>query len=193
MRGRLMIGGVLIASITLLGLGGPALAQDGVAREQLPRSLGGMMHDMMGGGMMDHGGMMGIVPSKGEESGGIEHQRGFLLRRPISLMLEMREELKLTPDQVAKLETLRSDLQRRAEEKFQILRERHRELRQTLGADRVDLVRAEATLKDIGSIRTELALDRLNVIEQGKAVLTPDQGEELKSLSTQAHCPGKKT
>ena len=187
---RLMIGGLIIASIILFGIGGSALAQDHVARGESP--MMGMRHGMMGGGMTDHGSMVGM-PSEEEPSGEIEHHQGFLLRRPISLMLELKEELKLTPEQVAKLETLRSDLQKRAEEKFQILRARNGELRQTLGADRVDLARAETILKDIGSIRTELALDRLKVIEQGKAALTPDQWEKLKSLSTQAHCPGMKT
>lgn len=190
---RMLIGGVLIAGITLFGFGGSALAQDPVASEQSSMPMMGMMHGMMGGGMMDHGGMMGIIPSEGEESGEIEHHRGFLLQRPISLMLELKEDLKLTPEQITKLETLRSDLQKRSEEKFQILRERHGELRQTLGADRVDLGRAEATLKGIASLRTELALDRLNVIEQGKAVLTPDQWKRLKTLSAQAHCHEMRT
>ncbi|MFQ5882839.1 MAG: Spy/CpxP family protein refolding chaperone [Candidatus Methylomirabilales bacterium] len=180
---RLMRGGLLIASITLLGFEGSALARDQVAYEQSLMPMTGMMHGMMGPGMM------GPSPTLGGHMG--KHIAFF--DRPITLMLERKAELKLTPEQVAKLENLRAGFQKKAEEGFQTLRELHGELAKIVGTDKVDLAKAEATLKSIAARRSDLALKRIEVIEEGKSVLTDEQRATFTRLSATEHCSGMET
>ncbi|MFQ5846901.1 MAG: Spy/CpxP family protein refolding chaperone [Candidatus Methylomirabilales bacterium] len=183
MKGRLMVGGVLIASITVLGIAGSALARNQGSGEQSSMSMMGMMDGRTGPGTM------GYSPGPGHEMR--EHMG--LLHRPITRMLERKAELKLTPEQVAKLENLRAGFQKMAEEGFQTLRERYGELAKIVGTDKVDLAKAEATLKSIAALRSDLALERIRVVEQGKSVLTAEQWMALKQLRDKGHCPGMKT
>ena len=88
---RLMMSGLLIASITLLGLGGFALAQERAACDQLPTPMDGMTGP----------GMVGLPHAPWGEMG--QHHIG-LFHRPITLMLERQNDLKLRSEQVAKLE-----------------------------------------------------------------------------------------
>lgn len=180
---RLMIGGLLVLGITLLGISGAALARNQVGREQSPTPMMGMMDGRTGAGMMEYS------PGPGHEMRG--HMG--LFDRPINLMLTLKDDLKLTSEQAAKLETLRASFQKKAEEGFRTLRERYGELRETLGADRVDLAKAEATLKSIAALRTDIALKRIEVIEDGKSVLTDEQRATFTRLSAMEHCSGMET
>ena len=177
---RLMMSGLLIASITLLGLGGSTLAQERAACDQLPTPMDGMTRP----------GMVGLPHAPWGEMG--QHHIG-LFHRPITLMLERQNDLKLRSEQVAKLETLRASFEKKADEGLRTVRERYGELREILGEDRVDLDKAEAALKAIAALRSDLTLERIRVIEEGKSVLTAEQWTALKNLRDEEDCPGMKT
>jgi len=183
MKRRLMLSGLLVGSLTVLGLAEPALAWDGVACDHSPGSAMGTM-----GGPTEPG-MMGYSPGRGSAMG--EHM-GFL-DRPITIMLNLKHQLKLTPEQAAKLESLRGSFQKKAEEGFRTLQAQYGELAKTLNADKVDVARAEATLKGIATLETDLALERIRVIEEGKSVLTAEQRTTFKELREEEHCPDMKT
>ncbi len=151
------------------------MARERAACDQLPTPMNGMMGPGMMGPPARLGGQMGA-------------HVGFA-DRPITLMLERRDDLKLTSEQVAKLETLRAGFEKKAEEGFRTLQEQHGELQRILGADRVHLAKAEATLKTIAALRTDIALKRIEVIEEGKSVLTEEQWATFKKLSARQHCP----
>ncbi len=57
----------------------------------------------------------------------------------------------------------------------------------------MDLDKAEAALKGIAALRSDLTLERIRVIEEGKSVLTAEQWTAFKELRDEEHCPGMKT
>ena len=116
---------------------------------------------MMGPGGMMGGGMMG---------------HGSTSDRPwITVMLDHREELGLSAEQIGRLLTLRDGFTKEARKKDDALEKVERELDQLLGPGPVELSAVEAKLKQAEAIRTDLRLSRIKVIEEGKAVLTPEQ------------------
>lgn len=179
MKRGLMIAGLLVVGITVLGMAGSALAEDHVCYEQ-----SAPMDGMTGPGMVR------LPHARWGEMG--QHHIG-VFHRPITLMLERQDDLKLRSEQVAKLETLRGSFEKKADEGLRTLRERYGELREILGEDRVDLDKAEAALKAIAALRSDLTLERIRVIEEGKSVLTAEQWTALKNLRDEEHCRGMKT
>ncbi len=131
---------------------------------------GGMMgpDGMMGGGMMGPGGMMG----------GATNDRPW-----ITIMLDQRQELGLSAEQVGTLFDLRENFQRVARSKMEELQRTEQELDRMLGPGPVDLAAVEAKLKEIEAKRTDLRLSRLKVIEQAKQVLTADQQKRLVAVA----------
>lgn len=100
----------------------------------------------------------------------------------ISIMLEHRQELALTPAQVHELERLRTDFQREAIKRDADLRVAEMDLAALLKADPVDLGKAEAKIREIERLRADLRIARVRTIEQGKAQLTPEQRAKLAGL-----------
>ncbi len=159
---------VAVAMVVFGGLGAaaPASAQDGQSR---PHSGG------MPGGM---GGMMGGGPTA---------------ERPwISLALQQRDQLALTAEQVTRLEALRAEFQKEAIQRSTDLEAAETELQELLAADPADLGKVEAKLRQIEAIRTDLRFRRIKTLEEGKALLTPEQRKKLASLGPRASAgPGQ--
>ncbi len=131
----------------------------------------------MGPGMMGPGGMMG----------GSTMGSGATNDRPwITVMLDHREELNLSNEQVGRLYTLRDQFAKEARRKSEALEKAEGDLDQLLGPGPVDLGKVEAKLKEIDAVRTDLRLSRIKVIEQGKAVLTHEQGQKFVALAKQS-------
>jgi Spy/CpxP family protein refolding chaperone len=108
---------------------------------------------------------------------------GILVERPlISIMLHYRYDLELSPQQVHDLEELRDRYQREAVRYDADLRISEMELQRLLKADLVDLEQVEAKLHDFERLKVELQLARIRALEQGKALLLPEQYEKLQSL-----------
>jgi Spy/CpxP family protein refolding chaperone len=110
--------------------------------------------------------------------------RGDGGERPlISLMLRNREELQLTPEQIQKLEALRSDFRKDAVKRSADLQVAELELKELLITDPVDMAKVESQVKRIEALRGEQRLTRIKTIEEGKALLIPEQREKLKTLA----------
>ena len=56
------------------------------------------------------------------------------------------------------------------------------ELQRVLSREQIDLTQAEARIRRIESLRTELRLGRIKTVEKGKATLTPEQWRKLQPL-----------
>ncbi len=154
-----------IAIITAVGTGERARAaqpQPSPGREMGP----GMMQQMGPGGMMGPG--MGVMRGMAPQG------------QPwLTIMLDHRRELGLSAEQVGTLFDLRERFQEVAQEKAQAIARAEAELNEMLGPQQVDLAAAEAKLKQIEALRTELQVARLKTIEEGKQLLTPEQRTKL--------------
>jgi len=176
-RGKVWIAVSVFALLVLLGGAAYALAQ-GHAKLMM------MGPGMMGGGMME-----GMMVSEGMPMG----HGGIWSGRPITLMLELKDKLGLTQDQVGKLESLRSTYQERATKNIKELRNLEVELNKSLTQEPLDLSRIEGKIKRIEALRSDMMLSRIKTIEEGKATLTLDQRKKLQELFSKAMgegCPG---
>jgi hypothetical protein len=105
------------------------------------------------------------------------------LDRPIiTLMLRRRHELSLSPQQVQDLEGLRDGYQREAIRYDADIRIAEVDLQSLLKSDTVDLEQVKGKLQEIGNLKAEIQLARIRAIEQGKALLSPEQREKLSAL-----------
>ena len=179
MRLRTLLGIIALGALTLAG--SLVLAHERPGRSE--RSMGGMQEMMQGmHGSMDRGGMMGGM-MRGMH--GPMRQPSQAERPLISLALQHEDQLGLSAEQVQRLEALRSEFQKEAIRRSADVQIAELELRELLRQDPVDLVKVEAALRKLEGLRTELRLTRLKAIEQGKAVLTPEQRQKLGTLTRQ--------
>jgi hypothetical protein len=103
----------------------------------------------------------------------------------LGLILGRREELGLSDPQVEALERLGADFLRETIRRQADLLVAGVDLESLLGADpskAIDLANAEAKLRELERIRTDLQIALLRVIEAAKAQLTPDQRAKLATL-----------
>ena len=109
------------------------------------------------------------------------------LERPvITLMLRHRHELDLSLQQVQDLENLRDGYQREVIRYESDIRIARMDLQRLLKADTVNLEQVQVKLQEIEHLRTEIQLGRIRAIEQGKALLSPEQREKLSALLGEA-------
>ena len=100
----------------------------------------------------------------------------------ITLILWHARDLSLTPAQIQTLDRLRDDYQRQTELQSAELRQTEQELQQLFGREPLDLAQVEARMRKMEALRTDLRMSRIKTIEQGKAVLTPEQWRKLQPL-----------
>jgi Spy/CpxP family protein refolding chaperone len=103
-------------------------------------------------------------------------------RPVISLMLDHRREIGLTPAQVQELERIRTGFQREAIALEADERVAQLDVATLLDAEPVDLAKVEARIRDIERLRADLRMARIRAIERGKAQLSAEQREKLASL-----------
>ena len=169
----MLTGLVFVASLAILGTSSAVLAAESpavtpVVHDELNRALddlAGQVHGL-GDRWRDHFGR-GESPAE---------------RPLITLMLNWRQELALSPAQVQSLERLRSDFQREATRRNADLRAAETALGTMLQAESVDLAGVETKLREVERQRADLRLARIKTIEQGKAQLTPEQRAKLSTL-----------
>jgi len=158
---RLRIGLAAVVPAALLSFGAYALA----VQEAPGRPLASSGHGSMGmgtGSMIGHG--------------------GFIHGRPITAMLQFKEKLGLTAEQVTRLDGLRSAYQQEAQKRVEILRAREAELHDLIAADQTDLGRIEAKFREVQQTAAEENLARIRTIVQAKETLTPAQREQFRAL-----------
>jgi Spy/CpxP family protein refolding chaperone len=110
--------------------------------------------------------------------------RGERERPIISDMLKHREELKLSPEQVQKLEDVRNEFERNARNKDDELRRAERELDDLQKSDSVDLKQAESKVRQVERLRADQRLARLRAVEQGKSILSQEQRDRLRDMQS---------
>jgi Spy/CpxP family protein refolding chaperone len=100
----------------------------------------------------------------------------------ITIMLHHRTELGLSADQASRLETLRGDFAREAIRRGADIRIAELDLATLLEQDPVDLTKVETKVREVAQLRADLRIARLRAVEQGKAVLTPEQRTRLQAM-----------
>jgi Spy/CpxP family protein refolding chaperone len=146
--------------------------------DQLAGRLGSLGADLVQQMQPGRGGMGGMGGG-----GMMERMMGDPVERPlITIMLHHRTELGLSPDQVSRLETLRGDFAREAIRRGADIRIAELDVAALLGQDPVDLGKVEAKVREAAQMRADLRIARLRAIEQGKAVLTPEQRTRLQAM-----------
>jgi Spy/CpxP family protein refolding chaperone len=125
---------------------------------------------------------------------GPEGRARRVMREPdrplITIMLHHRSELGLSPEQVSRLETLRGEFSRDAIRRDAEIRIAELDLAALLEQEPVDLAKVEPKVREVSQLRDDLRIARLRVIEQGKAVLTPEQRTRLQTMLSGMPHPG---
>ena len=112
--------------------------------------------------------------------------RGSHEERPvISQILNNREVLGLSADQVRKLEQLRDGFQRQSIRNDADLRIVEIDIAVLLENDPVDLAKLEAKIREGEKLRTDLRMARIRAIEQAKGLLNTEQKKKLQELNPQ--------
>ena len=117
---------------------------------------------------------------------GIGGGMGFAERPLISEMLFAREQLGLSPTQVEKLRGLRSGFEKDAIRRQAEIRVAEIDLSDLLAANPPDLGKIETQVMKIASLRGSLRFVRIKTLEEGRAVLSPEQWQKFQSA---APCP----
>ena len=97
-------------------------------------------------------------------------------------MLQRRADLGLTPEQVTRLEGLRDGFAREAIRRDADLRIAELDLQALLDQDPLDIGKVETKVREVAQLRADLRIARLRTIEQGKALLTPEQRARLLAV-----------
>ena len=100
----------------------------------------------------------------------------------ITIILQNREKLGLSNDQVRKLEQLRTDFQKESIRRDADVRVAEMDLKGLLEAQTVDMAKVEAKVREIERLRADGRLARIRTIEKGKEQLTADQRKKLQEI-----------
>jgi Spy/CpxP family protein refolding chaperone len=135
-------------------------------------------HGMWGGGR----GMMGRSMGQGFGGGRGMGRGGQMGLNRIVNNPSLRQQLGITPDQVAKITQQETDFQKAGIQGRAILEVKHLELRQLMSAPTPDRAAIDSKLQEINT--AQLASEKLNVHHQldMKSALTADQQAKLKTL-----------
>ena len=113
--------------------------------------------------------------------------RGAREDRPvISQMLNNKDALGLSADQVRRLEQQRDNFQRLTIRNEADLRILELDIAALLESEPVDMAKLEAKMREEEKLRTDLRIARIRAIEQGKALLNAEQKKKLSELQRQS-------
>lgn len=113
--------------------------------------------------------------------------RGAREDRPvISQMLNNKEALGLTADQVRRLEQQRDNFQRLTIRNEADLRILELDIASLLDSEPVEMAKLEAKMREEEKLRTDLRIARIRAIEQGRALLNAEQKKKLTELLRQS-------
>jgi Spy/CpxP family protein refolding chaperone len=100
-------------------------------------------------------------------------------RPTISLILKNKDHLRLSADQVKKLEQQRDQYQRQSIRSDAELRILELDLADLLDKPNVDVSKVEQKIREIEKLRADLRIARVRAVEQAKAVLTAEQRKKF--------------
>jgi len=109
----------------------------------------------------------------------------------ISIALRHQEELSLSSDQVANLEKIRTLYRNQSTPIQEQLRATESEINGVLQETPANLIQAKLKIEQAEKLRSQLRYLRAEALENGKAVLTAQQRDQLKNLVSSRH-PGFK-
>ncbi|HSQ14137.1 MAG TPA: hypothetical protein VLM90_14005 [Candidatus Deferrimicrobium sp.] len=113
--------------------------------------------------------------------------RGAREDRPvISQMLNNKEALGLSADQVRRLEQQRDNFQRLTIRNEADLRILELDIATLLDSEPVEMAKLEAKIREEEKLRSDLRIARIRAIEQGKALLNAEQKKKLTELLRQS-------
>ena len=113
--------------------------------------------------------------------------RGAREDRPvISQMLNNKEALGLSADQVRRLEQQRDNFQRLTIRNEADLRILELDIATLLDSEPVEMAKLEAKMREEEKLRADLRIARIRAIEQGKALLNAEQKKKLTELLRQS-------
>jgi Spy/CpxP family protein refolding chaperone len=113
--------------------------------------------------------------------------RGAREDRPvISQMLNNKEALGLSADQVRRLEQQRDNFQRLTIRHEADLRILELDIATLLDSEPVEMAKLEAKIREEEKLRSDLRIARIRAIEQGKALLNAEQKKKLTELLRQS-------
>jgi periplasmic protein CpxP/Spy len=98
------------------------------------------------------------------------------------LMLQNREKLGLSSDQVKRLEQLKTDFQKESIRRDADVRVAEMDLKSLLEAQPVDMAKVEAKVREVERGRADIRLARIRAIEKAKELLTADQRKKLQEI-----------
>jgi Spy/CpxP family protein refolding chaperone len=154
----LIIGGAAIALAAIVGVNVPmGLAQETPAPDKRPAMRGDRM--------------MG----------------GFAGAPLISIALKHKTELNLASDQVANLEKIKSHYTSQVTPIHQQLTANEKEIAALMQQSPANLIQIKAKIQEGEKHRSELRYLRVEALENGKAVLTTQQQDQLKTLVRSQH------
>ena len=184
---------IVTLTVGLLVLGGLAWAQMGAGKhngmtQQQSAAHGAKaeaaqeaskrpMHDsggMMGSGKMGH--MMKPMMGAGTQDD------LPLIRR----LVQQREQLGLSAAQIQQLQTLANEARKALIRHNAEVQVTEMEIEALMQAEPVDLAQVEDTVKGLESRRTEMRLARLNAVVKARALLTPEQRQQLSTQTATA-------
>ncbi|MGH7795469.1 MAG: Spy/CpxP family protein refolding chaperone [Candidatus Binatia bacterium] len=100
-------------------------------------------------------------------------------RPVITQILNYKDYLRLSPEQVKKLEQLRDNFQRQSIRNEADARIIELDIGALLDAPTVDVAKVEAKIREAEKLRADLRIARVRAIEQAKAVLTAEQRKKF--------------
>ena len=113
--------------------------------------------------------------------------RGAREDRPvISQMLNNKDALGLSADQVRRLEQQRDNFQRLTIRNEADLRILELDIAALFESEPVEMAKLEAKIREEEKLRTDLRIARIRAIEQGKALLNAEQKKKLSELPRQS-------
>src|SRR5262249_45363659 len=124
----------------------------------------------------------------GWQHGGFHRGHGYHRRPLFGVVMRHQQELNLTPAQVASFQKLATDYRRDAIKREADMKLARVDLGTMLRPDptnpgkAVDMGQAETKIREIERARGDMMLGRLRAMEQGKALLTPEQRAKLVTL-----------
>lgn len=123
-------------------------------------------------GMMGAMGMMADCPMTGAMSGGPEAALG------------QRDALELTPEQAARLESLRDEAAAARTESMTAMRDLHRDIEAATAGESFDEAAARDAFGRMGDLHAQMGLAMSRTRHEARQVLTPEQRETLTELSS---------
>ncbi len=137
----------------------------GVSRAQRHMHQGQMQQDRMQQGQMQHGMMMGQ---------GMMGMMGMMQPGP-SFLLEQKDALDLSDEQVQRLEELKNELSEFHQAHMSRVGPLHEQAREALHGEQPDLGAYESALKSLADEHVQMQVEMARVSQEAMAVLTETQ------------------